>query len=95
MRRTMTAALDRRPGLDSALRAMLGEDDVPEFVSAQWVADRFDLHATTVLHAARVGKLPSVQALDSHGAAVSYAIRPGDALLIWGHRLLRRGRAQT
>lgn len=91
----MATTLDRRTGLDSALKALLGDEDVPEFVSAQWVSDKFGLHVATVLHAAKVGKLPSVQALDSRGATASYAIRPGDALLVWGYRLLKRGSAQT
>lgn len=86
----MTTTLERRAGLDSAIKAMLAGEDIPEFVSAQWIAEKFGLHVATVLHAAKVGKLPSVRAMDSKGAIASYAIRPGDALLVWGYRLLKR-----
>lgn len=60
----------------------------PEWVSPQWVTDAFGLaDKNSVMHAIRTGKLPAER--QRHGRRLLWAIRPADALLIWGHRLRR------
>jgi hypothetical protein len=90
-----TTSLNRRDGLDAALKDLLGDESVPEWVTAAWVAEKFGLNQATVLHAAKVGKLPTARVLDSRGNVAMYSIRPGDALLVWGYRLLKRESAKT
>ena len=83
----MSTATKRRPTetLHRALREALGVD-VPEYVSARWVAETFGLDPTTVLHAIQTGKLPT-RRTRVEGRVMKNAVRPGDALLVWGHRL--------
>lgn len=84
----MSAAI--APHMREALGAALGEIlgvDVPDRVSAAWVASAFGIDRQTVGHAVRVGKLPAEVVTTKNGKP-AYSVRPGDALLVWGHRLL-------
>ncbi|MCB1257518.1 MAG: hypothetical protein KDB26_10455 [Microthrixaceae bacterium] len=69
--------------------AALIPDDAPELVGVGWIADLLGITPQTVTHAIRAGKLP---ALSIPGAAttIAYAVRPEDAVRIWGRRVLRR-----
>lgn len=85
----MTAAITTpRPteALQRVMHDVLGGVDVPEYVNAVWIARVFGLDQTTVRNAIAVGKLPAFRAR-VNGRMSRYAIRPGDALLIWGWKL--------
>ncbi|TXH10743.1 MAG: hypothetical protein E6R04_04600 [Spirochaetes bacterium] len=86
---------DYRVGLTAALNILLGDEDIPEWVTATWVAEKFHLNQATVLQAAKTGKLPATPTFDSRGDVALYSIRPCDALLIWGHKLLARKPTDT
>lgn len=65
-------------------------DDLPELVSPEWVAQTFGLHKTAVFYAIRNGKLPvlTVTGGGNSKRTATYAIKPADALRIWGYRLV-------
>lgn len=61
--------------------------DAPAEVGVGWVAERFAVSTSAVTHAVRTGRLPS-RAIPTSSGRFVYLVRPADAAVIWGHRLL-------
>lgn len=86
----MSAVMDRSATeLDAALAAILGVDELPEFVTTAWVTRTFGTSQTTILYAIQRGKLPAERLKDADGKTVAYSIRPRDAFMLWAHRLTK------
>lgn len=86
----MSAVIDRSATeLDAALAAILGVDELPEYVTTSWITKTFGAAPTTILYAIQRGKLPAERLKDADGKVVSYSVRPRDAFLLWGHRLMK------
>lgn len=91
----MSTATPQRPArLNDTLSEILGAD-VPETVSASWVARTFGIERPTVVHAITTGKLPSLAETDEKGRILAHVVRPGDALLVWGWRLFKPSKPET
>lgn len=71
---------------DAVLAALLPED-CPEYAAVSWVAAVFGIRPSTVHNAIHKGRLPAIEVHGSTRAIVTYAIRPVDAALVWGHKL--------
>lgn len=56
--------------------------EVPELVDSAWVARTFGLTPTAVQTAVRKGYLPAMR------VGKTFVIRPEDAVLLWGWRLV-------
>lgn len=65
--------------------------DAPETATVAWTADFFEITHSTVNHAIKSGNLPATPIRDADDKVLGYNIRPKDALMIWGHRLYKRG----
>lgn len=77
---------DETASMDAALDALL--DPSAALVTVPVISDIFHISETSVLHAIRTGKLPSV-GVRGRGSRkpVAYMVRTRDAAIIWGHRL--------
>jgi len=74
--------------LDAALAALI-RDTVPARVSTSWISKTFGITKRSVVSAISTGKLPADELRSLGGNVAAYSIRPSDAFLIWGHRLLK------
>lgn len=73
----------------TGLELILGVE-VPAQVTVSWVSENFHISQTSVQHAIRSGKLVPVSVGTGRGRTPAYLVRPEDALLIWGHRIVSR-----
>lgn len=85
----MSKTLERAAELNAALSSLLDGREIPEQVSAAWIADVFGVTQRTVRASIAAGKLPAREIKSVDGTVMAWSISPGDALLIWGHRLLK------
>lgn len=74
--------------LEAALGALI-QCPVPERVSTSWISKTFGITQRTVVSAIATGKLPAEEIQSLDGKVIAFIIKPGDAMLIWGHRLLK------
>lgn len=85
-RPTTLASLNTLP---PALAALI-PDDAPELAGPGWIAELFGVTPQTVAHAIKSGKLPALAIPGAKGTVSSWAIRPEDAVRLWGGRVLKR-----
>lgn len=64
---------------------LVGEDSIPEYVTARWVARVFGISRRTVIQAINAGTLPATR--DDTHTTCEWRIKPSDAVLRWGYRL--------
>ncbi|KAA1430077.1 hypothetical protein [Mycolicibacter arupensis] len=76
-----------RADFRSALATLLGID-IPEQVAVSWVCKNFRISQRSVFHAIKSGKLPAETVKAANGYILAYIVRPEDALLLWGHRIV-------
>lgn len=74
--------------LPADLAALL-PDPVPSLVTPGWVADHFDVTTRTVINAIVNGTLPALPIPGGGGKTAVYAVRPRDAVRLWGRKRLR------
>lgn len=74
--------------------AALLPDDAPEFAAPGYIAEFLGLTTPTVLYAIRVGRIRALAVPGARGTTATWAVRPTDAVRLWGHKILRR-RAQA
>jgi hypothetical protein len=67
------------------------ESAAPPKATVRWIAAFFGITPNTVIHAIHDDRLPAEPITDSDGKTLGYDINPKDALLLWGHRLHKRG----
>lgn len=85
----MSTTVERPAELDIALSSLLGGAQIPDQVSSSWVARVFGVNVRSVHAAINAGKLPAQEVRSPEGKVIAFIIKPGDAMLIWGHRLLK------
>lgn len=76
-----------------ALPAELAElipADAPEWVGVGWGAEWLEITPPTILAAIRNGRIPALEIPGAKGVVAAYAIRPSDAVRLWGPTVLRR-----
>lgn len=66
-------------------------DGTPDTASVSWIAEFFNVVPSTVIHAVHANRLPAEPITDSDDKVLGYRIRPLDAVLLWGHRLYKKG----
>ncbi|MGV0624558.1 hypothetical protein [Mycolicibacter minnesotensis] len=66
-------------------------DGTPDTAPVSWIAEFFGVTHSTVIHAIHAERLPAEPITNSEGKVLGYNIRPRDALLLWGHRLHKKG----
>lgn len=69
--------------------AALIPDGAPELVGVSWISELLSITTQTVIAAIKSDKLPALPIPGNKGVA-SYAIRPRDAVRLWGRKTLRR-----
>ena len=67
------------------------ESAAPPVATVRWIADFFKVTPNAVIHAIHAHRLPAEPIADADNKVLGYNIRPRDALLLWGHRLHKRG----
>lgn len=85
----MSKTLESAAELNAALSSLLDGREIPDQVSASWVSEVFGITQRTVRASIASGKLPAREIKSVDGTVMAWSISPGDALLIWGHRLLK------
>ena len=71
------------------------EGSIPERLSVSDVAALFGVSHGAVHHAVKIGKLPAEAIRDPRGGVVAYTIRLDHAYGIWGHKIVRKRRADA
>lgn len=87
----MTVALVETQSLDTLpdeLAALL-PDDVPALVGAGWIAEHFGITPQAVSAAIKAGRIESI-AIPGGGGVAVHALRPYDAVRLWGERVIKR-----
>ncbi|WP_067974898.1 hypothetical protein [Mycolicibacter icosiumassiliensis] len=67
------------------------ESAAPPVATVRWIGDFFRITPNAVIHAIHAGRLPAEPITDADGKVLGYNVKPKDALLLWGHRLHKRG----
>lgn len=81
-----------RAELRATLEGFLG-DGIPQDVTVPWICAAFGVTAKSVRYAIKTGKLPHRRVESMSGGTSLYLIRPEDAMLLWGYRLMPRNDA--
>lgn len=68
--------------------AALVPPDAPPLASVGWIAEMVGITPQAVLYSVRAGRLAALPIPGTKGS-VSYAVRPVDAIRLWGSRMLR------
>ncbi|MCP2628106.1 hypothetical protein NLB33_35235 [Mycolicibacterium smegmatis] len=66
--------------------------DAPEEVGVGYISGLFDVSRAAVVARIKNGDLPA-RVIPGSGRSFTYAIRPSDAALIWGHKLRKQRKA--
>lgn len=83
------ALTNRAPAADlPADLAALIPHDAPELVAAGWVSEHLGISNQAVNAAIRAGRIPSTAVHGVNGTVIAHAIRPHDAVVLWGRRAL-------
>ncbi|TXH09159.1 MAG: hypothetical protein E6R04_08975 [Spirochaetes bacterium] len=83
-----------RAELRAALEAFLG-NAVPDTVTVPWVCNSFGIADKSVRHAIKTGKLPHTSIKSRSGSVSMYLVKPEDAFLLWGYRLMPQNNVLT